>query len=89
MIKADLINRIALELNVSNQEANKLVDVFLNIFKKTLENGEEIELRGFGNFRIRSQKSRPGRNPKTGETFPIPKKKIVKFKPSINLEIKE
>jgi len=107
MIKTDLISKISIKRGLTLEEAKEIVELFIDIFKEAIENGEEIELRGFGSFRIRiengeeielrgfgsfrirDRKSRPGRNPKTGETFPIPDKKIVKFKPSINLEIKE
>jgi len=87
MIKADLINKISKKRRVSRKEAKQIVEVFLNALKETIEHGEEIELRGFGCFRIREQGPRPGRNPKTGEIVPIPARKVVYFKPSKNLKI--
>ena len=89
MIKRDMIHKIGSELNMPKYKAEEIVSVFLNILKETIENGEDIELRGFGCFRIRNRKSRMGRNPMTGKAFPIPAKKIVKFKQSINLKIME
>jgi nucleoid DNA-binding protein len=50
-----------------------------------LQNGEKLELRGFGTFKIRDQKARVGRNPQTGEAVNIPAKKVAVFKPSKQL----
>ena len=88
MIRSDLIKKIAKTRNISKQEAEDIVDAFLNTLKVTLENGEEIELRKFGSFRIREQGPRPGRNPKTGEEVEIPARKTVYFKPSKKLKIR-
>lgn len=87
MIKKDLATRLAEKQNITIFEAQAIVDDLLSILKKTIEKGEEIELRGFGNFRIRQQGSRPGRNPKTGDEVIIPARKRVFFKPSKQLKI--
>ena len=47
---------------------------------EALHNGDKIELRGFGSFRLRERKARVGRNPKTGETVQVPTKKVPYFK---------
>jgi integration host factor subunit beta len=78
MIKADLINQIAKEMNVSKQEA----ETGVNLFFQMLQRGEEIELRGFGSFRFRQRHARSGRNPRTGEPVQVPPKKVLYFKPS-------
>ncbi|HHF43476.1 MAG: integration host factor subunit beta [Candidatus Aminicenantes bacterium] len=82
MIKADLVNRIAKEMNISKQEAELGVSIFFETLKEALLRGEEIELRGFGSFRFRTRGPRSGRNPRTGEPVQIPAKKILYFKPS-------
>ncbi|HDJ23951.1 MAG: integration host factor subunit beta [Candidatus Aminicenantes bacterium 4484_214] len=82
MIKADLVNKIAKEMNISKQEAELGVNIFFETIKEALLRGEEIELRGFGSFRFRTRNSRLGRNPRTGEQVKIPAKKIIYFKPS-------
>jgi DNA-binding protein HU-beta len=46
-----------------------------------LKEGERIELRGFSVFEVKSRKTGIGRNPRTGETIPIPPGKKVRFKP--------
>ena len=45
-----------------------------------LQNGQEVEIRGFGSFRFRNRAPRKGRNPKTGEKVDVPPKKIPYFK---------
>ena len=50
-----------------------------------LENGERIEVRGFGGFSVRHLSERQGRNPKTGETVHVPPRAVVHFKPWIEL----
>jgi integration host factor subunit alpha len=47
---------------------------------------EMVELSGFGNFDIRDKKSRPGRNPKTGEEVPVSARRVVTFKPGQKLK---
>ena len=45
-----------------------------------LESNDQVKLSGFGNFELRDKKSRPGRNPKTGEEIPISARRVVTFK---------
>lgn len=82
MIKADLINKLAKDMDITKQEAEKGVNIFFNTLKEAIKKGEEIELRGFGSFRIRKRGSRSGRNPRTGEPVKVPSKKVIYFKPS-------
>ena len=82
MIKADLINKIAREMNLSRQEAELGVNLFFETIKEAILRGEEIELRGFGSFRFRERGPRVGRNPRTGESVKVPSKKVLYFKPS-------
>ena len=82
MIKADLINRIAEEMDISKQEAETGVNLFFETIKDALQRGEEIELRGFGSFRFRTRDARAGRNPRTGEPVQVLPKKVLYFKPS-------
>ena len=82
MIKADLVGRIAKEMNIPKQEAEDGVDLFFQSIKDAILKGEEIEIRGFGSFRFRKRTSRAGRNPRTGEPVKVPPKKVLYFKPS-------
>lgn len=82
MIKADLVNSIAKEMDISKQEAEAGVNLFFKTIKEALLRGEEIELRGFGSFRFRNRGARSGRNPRTGDPVRVPPKKVLYFKPS-------
>jgi len=82
MIKADLINKIANEMDIPKQEAEEGVNLFFHSIKEAILRGEEIEIRGFGSFRFRRRTSRAGRNPRTGEPVKVPPKKVLYFKPS-------
>jgi integration host factor subunit beta len=82
MIKADLINKLAEEMNISKQEAETGVNLFFKAIKDAIQQGEEIELRGFGSFRFRQRDARSGRNPRTGEPVQVPPKRVLYFKPS-------
>ncbi len=82
MIKADLIKKLSKDMNITKQEAEKGVNIFFDTIKEAIKNGEEIELRGFGSFRIRNRSSRSGRNPRTGKPVKVPAKKVIYFKPS-------
>ena len=86
MIKADLINKIAKEMDISKQEAEAGVNLFFQTIKEAIERGEEIELRGFGSFRFRQREARSGRNPRTGEPVQVPPKKVLYFKSSKHLK---
>lgn len=82
MIKADLINKLSKEMDISKQEAETGVNLFFQTIKEALQKGEEIELRGFGSFRFRERGARAGRNPRTGRPVQVPPKKVLYFKPS-------
>jgi integration host factor beta subunit len=82
MIKADLINKLSKDMNITKQEAENGVNIFFDTLKEAIKRGEEIELRGFGSFRIRKRDSRSGRNPRTGERVKVPAKKVIYFKTS-------
>ncbi len=82
MIKADLINKLSKEMDISKQEAEAGVNLFFQTIKEALQKGEEIELRGFGSFRFRQRGARAGRNPRTGKPVQVPPKKVLYFKPS-------
>ena len=82
MIKADLVNKIAREMDIPKQEAEEGVNLFFHSIKEAILQGDEIEIRGFGSFRFRKRTSRSGRNPRTGEPVKVPPKKVLYFKPS-------
>jgi integration host factor subunit alpha len=52
---------------------------------RPLKKNDNVKISGFGNFELRDKKSRPGRNPKTGEEVAISARRVVTFKPGQKL----
>ena len=63
-----------------------MVEIVFDSIIGSLNEGEKIELRGFGSFRVRERNARKGRNPKTGESVSIPAKRVAYFKPGKELQ---
>ena len=81
MIKQDIVNRVAERMKITKVRAETAVEAVFNSLKNALQNGERIELRGFGVFVVKPRKSGVGRNPRTGEEVAIPPGKTIRFKP--------
>src|SRR5438045_5098868 len=79
--KAELVDEVARVVQLTKKQAETIVNIIFDSIVESLRTGQKIELRGFGSFRLRSRKSRTGRNPKTGEKVDVPSKKIPYFKP--------
>jgi integration host factor subunit beta len=81
MTKSELIARLA-ELNPSlyHRDLEQLVNTVFDTITEALENGDRVELRGFGAFSLRERKARVGRNPRTGESVSVDEKTIPFFK---------
>ena len=69
------------------KEARDIVEMILEDIKAQLEQGKEVKISGFGKWAIKSKKSRPGRNPHTGERIEISARKVVTFHPSDKLRM--
>ncbi len=67
---------------MSYADAQKIVDLILEIIKKQLVRGEKVLLSGFGCFIIRRRKDKKGVNPQTGKPIVIRGRNSIKFKPS-------
>src|SRR5437763_3927879 len=80
MTKADLVNDVADAAELTKKDAERLVEIVFESIIDSLNQGEKIELRGFGSFRVRERGARRGRNPKTGEPVSIPAKRVPYFK---------
>jgi integration host factor subunit alpha len=78
--KADFAERLFDELGLNKREAKEVVELFFEEIKDSLEHGEQVKISGFGKFELRDKKSRPGRNPKTGEEIPITARRVVTFR---------
>jgi len=82
MTKADLVERVAEKTGLTRTDVMVVVENFLAQIKKSLEEGQNIEIRGFGTFKVKARKARKARNPRTGEEVPVPDRKVPVFKPS-------
>ncbi len=79
MTKADLIDTVASEIELSKRQAAEIVDLILSEIKNALQKGDRVALTPFGSFVVRSRKAREGRNPKTGEKIKIAARKVPAF----------
>ena len=80
LTKAEMAQLLCSELGVNKREARQIVEAFFDLMRGALGDGELVKLSGFGNFNLRQKKSRPGRNPKTGQEIPITARRVVTFK---------
>lgn len=85
MNKNEMIEVMAIDSGLSKAEAKRALESFINATTKTLQSGDKLSLAGFGSFSSAQRAERKGRNPQTGEEITIAAKKVVKFKPSIEL----
>lgn len=86
MNKAELIEAVASECDISKLAAQRAVDSVICNIARSLHRGEEVQLLGFGTFSVAQRAARKGRNLKTNETIDIPAKKVPKFVPGKHLK---
>ena len=86
MNKADLVNAMAKEAEVSKKTAEVALNTFMHSVMKALKKGDTVVLTGFGTFSTMKRKARTGRNPQTGAEIKIPAKTAPKFKPGKGLK---
>lgn len=87
MTKADLIAVVADKLKFPWARAELLVDQIFSCMTEALQQGEGIEIRGFGSFTVREYKAYEGRNPRTGDTVHVKPKRLAFFK--VGKELRE
>lgn len=86
MNKAQFVEAIALDANISKVEARRAVDAMIRVTVQALREGERLTLTGLGTFSIQQRSERVGRNPRTGAAVKIPPRKVIKFRPSVEIE---
>lgn len=79
MNKLDLIREVSRVVS-TQMEAKAAVGRVFEAMRKALEDGDKVVVQGFGSFHVVMRKSKPGRNPRTGEPVQIPPRRRVKFK---------
>ena len=80
MNKAELIAEVAAKTGLSKKDSEKAVNATLDTVATSLENGEKVQLVGFGVFDVKERGARMGRNPKTKEEIEIPASRVPQFK---------
>ncbi len=85
MNKAELIDAIASDANLTKADAKRALDAFIGATTKALKKGDRVALVGFGSFSVSKREARKGRNPQSGMEITIPAKKVVKFKAGAEL----
>jgi len=80
MNKAQLIDAIAAESELSKTDSKKALDAFVKAVSEALKKDDKIALVGFGSFSTSTRSARTGRNPQTGKEIKIAAKKVVRFK---------
>ena len=80
MTKADLVEKISDKIGLTKKQTELVVNTILDSITNALANGQKVELRGFGSFRVRRRNPRLGRNPKSGAKVEVPAKQVPFFK---------
>ena len=88
MTKKDIVIKIAQDSDIKQTDVRKVVQKTLDVITESLVKGEVVELRNFGVFKVKSRKGRTGRNPRTGQEVPVPPRKVVVFKPGLEMKKK-
>ncbi len=88
MTKSVLIEKISEKVEgLSKKQTEVVVETLFDSIKDALAKGGKVEIRGFGNFKLRNRNARKARNPKTGEAVEVPPKKVPYFK--VGKELRE
>ena len=80
MTKADIVDHIASGTGLTKVETEAVVDGFIQTVIEALKEGKNIEIRGFGSFKVKFYNGYKGRNPKTGDIIEVGGKKLPFFK---------
>ena len=83
MVKSELVQKLCnIHPNILRKDIEKIFDIIFSEIAEGLCRGENIEIRGFGTYKVKKRRARIGRNPKNSETIQIPEKKIIRWKMS-------
>ena len=85
MNKNEIITKTAAKAAVSKKEALKTIDAFLGVIGDVMDQGGEAAIPDFGKFKTRFVGAHMARNPNNGEHIFVPDKRIVVFKPFVNI----
>jgi len=86
MRKRDIVLKISQETGIKQVVVKEIVQRTFDSILEVLKEGKRIELRNFGVFQVKRRKPRIGRNPKTGEAVSVPERRVVTFKPGLEMK---
>ncbi|MCM1153501.1 MAG: HU family DNA-binding protein [Muribaculum sp.] len=82
MTKAEIVNEISRSTGLEKAAVLSVVEKFMEVVKDNMASGENVYLRGFGSFIVKTRKEKTARNISAGTTIVIPEHKIPAFKPA-------
>ena len=88
LTKIQIVKSIRSQTGFTEKQSFEIVETMLELMKKSLENGEDVLISGFGKFCVKSKNERKGRNPETGDDLMLRSRKVVTFKSSGKLRDK-
>ena len=88
MTKKDIVLRITDLTGIKQVDVKRIVQKTFDVIVDSLMHSEKVELRNFGVFKIKERRARSGRNPRTGASVPVPPRKVVIFKPGLEMKHK-
>jgi len=80
LTKAHIVENLFAKNIFTKSECAEIVETLFEIIKKTLEEGEDVLISGFGKFSVKEKNQRRGRNPQTGHPIMLSPRKVVTFK---------
>ncbi len=80
MNKSELIKSLSEQTNISIDEATLVVNTFVDSMKNALLEGDHVEIRGFGSFKVKEYGAYAGRNPRTGQKVEVDAKRLPFFR---------
>jgi len=81
MTKAEVAAKLAQKTDLSSKEAVCVLETLMECIKTSLQQGDKVSLVGFGTFYVKERDARVGRNPRTGQSIHVPRKRVPAFKP--------
>ena len=87
MVRSELVTILSARANVTQAQAEEVVEFFFAEIVRAMTTEGRVEVRGFGSFSVRKYRSYEGRNPKTGKVISVAQKKLPFFK--VGLELRQ
>jgi len=79
LTKAHIVEAVAKQNGYPKNQSFEMIEILLEIMKRTLESGEDVLVSGFGKFCVKEKHKRRGRNPATGEDMMLEPRRVVTF----------